>query len=181
MPPGRGAGTVVRLRVSPPQLGHLPGRRAAVHPMVRWQRREAGDGPGGRARGPAGEPRRGRRLRGAAVSCTHRGGGGGGVRLQWSAAPQPLLSRGRGALAGRRSRLPAPGSRWLAELEWNRRSPDPLDTFSEPPGEPRAGRAEPRDARGSHCLGSPPAGPGGNTPCCPETTAVEPLTRQTRA
>ncbi|CAI9155820.1 unnamed protein product [Rangifer tarandus platyrhynchus] len=70
------------------------------------------------------------------------------LRLQWSAAPQPLLSHGRGALAGRCSRLPAPGSRWLAELDWNRCSPDLLDTFSEPPGEPRAGRAEPRDARG---------------------------------
>lgn len=31
-------------------------------------------------------------------------------RLQWSSAPQPLLSHGRGALAGRRSGLPAPGS-----------------------------------------------------------------------
>lgn len=29
-------------------------------------------------------------------------------RLQWSSAPQPLLSHGRGALAGRRSGLPAP-------------------------------------------------------------------------
>lgn len=40
------------------------------------------------------------------------------LRLQWSATPQPLLSHGRGAQAGRRSGLPAPG--WLASEEWNR-------------------------------------------------------------
>lgn len=40
------------------------------------------------------------------------------LRLQWSAAPQPLLSHGRGAKAGRCSGLPAPG--WLALAEWNR-------------------------------------------------------------
>lgn len=43
-------------------------------------------------------------------------------RLLWSSAPQPLLSHGRGALAGRRSRLPAPGSRTPAT---SNRSPKP--------------------------------------------------------
>lgn len=41
------------------------------------------------------------------------------LRLQWSAALQPLLSHGRGALAGRCSGLPAPGSRPSARLEWS--------------------------------------------------------------
>lgn len=41
-------------------------------------------------------------------------------RLQWSSAPQPLLSHGRGALAGRRSGLPAPGSGTPASLDRSR-------------------------------------------------------------
>ena len=58
--PGRGLGTVVPLQRSPPQLGHLPGRRAAAPPTVRRQRREAADGPGGRESARAGrELRRG--------------------------------------------------------------------------------------------------------------------------
>lgn len=122
MPPGRGAGTVVWFRVSPPQLGHLPGRRATVQPMVWWQRREAGDGPGGRARGPAGEPRRGRRLRGAAVSGTHSGGGGGGgaappVVRGAAAPPLPRAGRAGGAvLPAPRPRLPLAGGAGVEPL-----------------------------------------------------------------
>lgn len=95
------------------------------------------------------------------------------LRLQWSAAPQPLLSHGRGALAGRCSRLPAPGipHARLAGVE-PRVAGAPValpPCLGTPPvrGEPSFGSA------GSRCLGAPRSGPGGS-PWCPETTARRP-------
>lgn len=106
------------------------------------------------------------------------------LRLQWSAAPQPLLSHGRGTLEGRCSGLPAPGCRRLAGwLGWSRTAavgdpaacgtcwtPSPRCPESHGLGAPSLRGAE------SHCLGSLPARPPWEHPWCPEITAVEPLT-----
>lgn len=104
------------LQGSPLQLGHLPGRLEAT-PILRRQRREAGDCPGRRT-----GVLDGKRAEARAPPARSRG-------LQYpqqqprrccassGPPPQPLLSHGRGALAGRRSGLPAPG--WQAVPEWN--------------------------------------------------------------
>ena len=119
MPPGRGAGTAVA-------APGVPLRQDTYLEEKQRRRRVCGGSGGGGGGG-------GRRLRQAGGRADERAGwpgsGGAGaacaeprtpaptaavaavLRLQWSAAPQPLLSHGRGALAGRRSRLPAPGSR----------------------------------------------------------------------
>lgn len=83
--------------------------RAAARPTLR---REAGGGPAGRrARGLAWERRRGRRLRGAAVSSTDSSGGGGAappVVRRAAAPPLPRAGRAGGAvLQAPRPRHPA--------------------------------------------------------------------------
>jgi hypothetical protein len=115
MPPGRRVGT----GVSAPGTGsaaRTPTWRAARGSCSgRSARREAA--PADRqARGLTEWQRLGRRLRAEPRSPAPTAAAAA-LRLQGSSAPQPLLSHGRGALAGRRSGLPAPGSRAPAPLE----------------------------------------------------------------
>lgn len=186
MPQGPRAGLPGRasLRVlGPPAAHNAPGpcrghRLAAsgVPSAARTPTWKVGSGAADRAAAAAGSGRRPRRTGRRASWLGSRGAGAACVeprspaptaavaavrRLQWSAAPQPLLSHGRGALAGRCSGLPAPGSRWLAPLSGTsgrlrcRCAPDLRGTLAALPRERELGGLSLRRA-GSHCLRSPP-------------------------
>lgn len=191
--PGRAS-----LRVlGPPAAHNAPGprcgHRSVVPGVPSAARTPTGKTSNGAADGVVAATGGGRRPRRTGA----RAGRGAEARAPpaWSRGlrhPQRRRRRRRCASSGPRRRSPssptggarwrggAPGSPPPAPAGWRSRSgtagsPDLLDTFSEPPGEPRAGRAEPRDSRGSHCLGSPPAGPGGNTPAVQRPQPWSPL------
>lgn len=164
MPPGLGAGTVV----SAPRV---PSAASAPTWKVRSGAADSAAAAAGGGRLPGPTDRRAGWLGsgGTGAACAEprspvpTAAVAAVLRLQWSTAPQPLLSHGRGALAGRRSGLPAPG--WQALREWNCwRSALPLRSHTLP-GTPHgaagrsAGQAPRLRCAESMCLGSPRARP----------------------